>query len=371
MRVGVPREIAPRETRVALVPETVARLIKAGVEVSVESGAGDAASFRDDAYTAAGATIAPDAQTLYGSADVVLKVREPLPEECDLLRPGTLLVALLGRDPESPIAQRLAARGVTAYAMERIPRTSRAQSMDALSSMATVAGYRAVLHAATALGKFFPLLMTAAGTIAPSRVLVLGAGVAGLQAIAASRRLGAVVEAFDVRPAVKEEVESLGATFLAPDLVQSSAVADGGYAKALSDEQHAREVEVIRGRLDKVDAVITTAQIPGKSAPRLITEDMVRGMRPGSVIVDCAAESGGNCELTVAGERVEKHGVIILGPVNLPAELPVHASQMYSRNIAALLVHLVKDGRLALDADDEITRETCLVRPVAAGRTAQ
>ena len=366
MRIAVPRESATGESRVALVPDTVSRLAKSGLDVQVESGAGIAAGFTDDAYREAGATLATGAPALLGGADVTLKVRAPLPtaagHEADLLREGSALISFLGRDRESEVARRLSARGIRAFSMDMIPRISRAQKMDALSSMSTVAGYKAALLAAGSLGKFFPLLMTAAGTIAPARVFVIGAGVAGLQAIATSRRLGAVVEAFDVRPAVREEVQSLGATFVAPDLVAEAAVDKGGYAKALPQEQQARVHALLEERVKMNDVVITTAMIPGKPAPRLISAEMVRTMRPGSVIVDLAAETGGNCELTRPGETTVQHGVTIVGPIELAAALPTHASQMYSRNISALLLHLVKDGKLEPDFEDEITRETCLTR---------
>jgi len=378
MRIAVPREIAPGENRVALVPDTVARIVKGGLEVQVETGAGIAAGFTDDGYREAGATLVPGAAALLGAADMTLKVQAPMQtpggHEADLLKPGSALISFLGRDKESDVARRLAARGILSFSMEMVPRISRAQKMDALSSMSTVAGYKAALLAAGSLGKFFPLLMTAAGTIAPARVFVIGAGVAGLQAIATSRRLGAVVEAFDVRPAVREEVQSLGANFVAPDLVAEAAVDKGGYAKALSEEQHAREQKLLGDRVKMNDVVITTALIPGRRAPLLITADMVRTMRPGSVIVDLAAEAGGNCELTRPGEKVVAHDVTIIGFLNLPATLPTHASQMYSRNISALLLHLVKDAKLAPDFEDEITRESCYTRggvpsEVAAARS--
>jgi NAD(P) transhydrogenase subunit alpha len=374
MRIAVPREIAPGESRVALVPDTVARLVKGGIEAQVETGAGLAAGFADEGYREAGATIAPGAAALLGAADVTLKVRPPMAaaggHEVDLLREGSTLISFLGRDKESDLARRLAARGIRSFSMEMVPRISRAQKMDALSSMSTVAGYKAVLLAAGSIGKFFPLLMTAAGTIAPARVFVIGAGVAGLQAIATSRRLGAVVEAFDVRPAVREEVQSLGATFVAAELVAESAVDKGGYAKALSEEQHAREQQLLAERVKLNDVVITTAMIPGRPAPRLISADMVRAMRPGSVIVDLAAETGGNCELTRPGEKIVAHDVTIIGPLELAASLPTHASQMYSRNISALLLHLVKDAKLAPDFEDEITRESCFTRGSASPEMA-
>ncbi|HKQ57065.1 MAG TPA: Re/Si-specific NAD(P)(+) transhydrogenase subunit alpha [Candidatus Eisenbacteria bacterium] len=372
MRIAVPREIVPGETRVALVPETVGRLVKAGLEVAIEAGAGDASMAADDTYRAAGATIAPGAREVYSGADAVLKVREPVAHpalgahEADLMPPGAVLISFLGRDAQSEAARKLAARGVTAFSMEMIPRISRAQKMDALSSMSTVAGYKAVLLGATTLGKFFPLLMTAAGTIAPARVFVLGAGVSGLQAIATARRLGAVVEAFDVRPAVRDEVQSLGATFVGHELLDAEAVAAGGYAKEMTPEQQAKQRELVAERLKQSDVVVSTAMVPGRKAPILIPDATVRGMRAGSVIVDLAAEMGGNCELTEPGREVVKHGITILGPLNIAATVPVHASQMYSRNIAALLTHLVKDKALHLDWDDEITRDTCLVRAGAA-----
>ena len=376
MRIAVPRETVPGETRVALIPETVARLVKSGLELSVEAGAGERAMFVDEAYRQAGATLVADTRELYAQADVVLKVREPAAHptlgvhEAELIRQGAVLISFLGRDAGSEAARKLEARGVTAFSMEMIPRISRAQKMDALSSMSTVAGYKAVLLGAAALGKFFPLLMTAAGTIAPARVFVLGAGVAGLQAIATARRLGAVVEAFDVRPAVRDEVQSLGATFVGHELLDAAAVAAGGYAKEMTPEQQAKQRQLVADRLKQSDVVISTAMVPGRKAPILIPEATVREMRPGSVIVDLAAEMGGNCELTSPGADVVRHGVTILGPVNLATTVPVHASQMYSRNIAALLVQLVKDGALHLDFDDEITRDTCLVRGAAAGAAA-
>lgn len=362
MRLTVPREITAGEQRVAVVPETAAKLAKLGFTVAVEAGAGRGASFPDEAYAAAGAGIAPDARAAYAGADLVLKVQAPSPEETLLIPEGARLIGFLGRDPESEVARRLAARRVTAFAFERLPRTSRAQKMDALSSMSTVAGYRAMLIAANASGRFFPLLMTAAGTIPPARVFVLGAGVAGLQAIATARRLGAVVEAFDVRPAVREEVQSLGATFVGLELAAEDAVAAGGYARELSESHQARERELVGERIRACDVVVTTAMVPGGRAPRLITRAMVEAMKPGAVIVDLAADGGGNVELTRPGEAVTHHGVLIHGPLNLAASLPVHASQMLARNALALVQHLVKDGAWHLDFADDIVRETCLTR---------
>jgi H+-translocating NAD(P) transhydrogenase subunit alpha len=365
LMIGVPRESTPGETRVALVPQSLAALIKAGLAVQIEAGAGVSASFPDDAYRAAGATIVTDTRTVFGS-DIVLKVREPrrredlATHEAELMRAGAVLITFLNAARDGEAADMLAARRVTTFAMERIPRISRAQNMDALSSMSTVAGYKAALLAAEALPRFFPLLMTAAGTIAPARVFVLGAGVAGLQAIATARRLGAVVEAFDVRPAVRDEVKSLGATFVAAELASDANVGSGGYAKALSDEQEKRMRDVIAASVQNADVVIATANVPGRRAPVMVTSDMVQKMKPGSVIVDLAAESGGNCQLTEPGADVVRHGVTIRGPINLAATLPVHASQMYARNVSALLLHLVKNGELNLDFNDEITRGTCL-----------
>jgi H+-translocating NAD(P) transhydrogenase subunit alpha len=365
LKIGVPRESTPGETRVALVPQALAPLIKAGLAIQVEAGAGVAASFPDEAYRAAGATIVTDTRTVFGS-DIVLKVREPrrredpAAHEAELMQGGAVLICFLNTAKDGDVADMLAARRVTTFAMERIPRISRAQNMDALSSMSTVAGYKAALLAAEALPRFFPLLMTAAGTIAPARVFVLGAGVAGLQAIATARRLGAVVEAFDVRPAVRDEVKSLGATFVAAEMASDANVGAGGYAKALTDEQERRMREVIATSVQNADVVIATANVPGRRAPVMVTSDMVQKMKPGSVIVDLAAESGGNCQLTEPGADIVRHGVTIRGPINLAASLPVHASQMYARNVCALLLHLIKAGELKLDFDDEITRGTCL-----------
>jgi NAD(P) transhydrogenase subunit alpha len=359
LKAGVLKETAANERRVALVPETVGRLVKAGVGVLVERRAGNAAFHSDDAYAAAGGTILAERAALCAQADVVLAVQPPAPADVGLFREGGMLVATFQPGAETALVQQLAARRITAFSLVLLPRITRAQPMDVLSSQATVAGYKAVLLAASAIGRFLPMLVTAAGTLPPARVLVLGAGVAGLQAIATARRLGAVVSAFDVRPAVKEQVQSLGATFLEMAIAEQAETA-GGYAKELSEETHRRELEFIAGHVKNADIVITTALIPGKPAPILVTADAVRGMKPGSVIVDLAAEAGGNCELTEAGtERVE-HGVALLGPVNLPSTLPHHASQMYSRNISSFLLHLVKDGAVQLDFEDDIIRNTCV-----------
>jgi proton-translocating NAD(P)+ transhydrogenase subunit alpha len=355
MRVGVPRERAAGERRVALVPELAGRLVASGFEVLIERGAGEAASFPDAAYEEAGARVLDD---VYGEAEAVAKVQSPSEEEVARLRGGQVLVGFLQplTDPEG--IERLAARGVTAFAMESIPRITRAQPMDALSSQATVSGYKAALIAADRLPKFFPMLMTAAGTVAPAKVLVLGAGVAGLQAVATARRLGAVVTGFDVRPVVREQIESLGANWL--DLGVVGEETEGGYAQELSEEQQRRQQEELEARLPEFDVVITTALIPGRAAPRLIPASAVAAMKPGSVIVDLAAEAGGNCELTEPGEEVVREGVTIIGPTNLPSSMPFHASQLYARNVSALLQHLAPEGELKLDFEDEITAGACV-----------
>ncbi len=360
MRVAVPRETAPGERRVALVPESVQRLATDGFEVVVERGAGEAASFADASYEEAGARVADGAALLDG-AGCVVRVAPPSPEEAERLSAGTVLVGFLAPLTDPAGVERLRARGVVAFAMEAIPRITRAQSMDALSSQATVAGYKAALLAADRSPKMFPLLMTAAGTVAPARVLVLGAGVAGLQAIATARRLGAVVSAFDVRPAVKEQVESLGATFL--DLGVRGEETEGGYAKELTPEQQAAQQRALEERIPDFDVVVTTALVPGRPAPRLIPAAAVRAMRPGSVIVDLAAEAGGNCELTRPGEETAESGVTVVGLTNLPSLLASDASRLYSRNVTTLLQHLAPKGELALDFSDEITAGACVTRP--------
>src|SRR5436190_5164698 len=340
MKVGVPKETASGERRVALVPELVAKLD--GIEVVVEQRAGEAASFTDEAFTQAGAAIGDP-----WAADLVAKVRKPSDDEVNRLRDGQILIGFLQPLTDQERIERLASRGVTAFAMESIPRITRAQSMDALSSQATVSGYKAVVLAADRLPRFLPMLVTAAGTVVPAKVLVIGAGVAGLQAIATARRLGAVVSGFDVRPVVKEQVESLGASFL--DLGIRGEETAGGYATELTPEQHAQQQAELEKRLPDFDVVITTAAIPGRPAPKLIPATAVRAMRPGSVIVDLAAETGGNCELTKPGEEVDEGGVTIVGFTNLPSAMPTHASQLYARNIAALLTHLAPAGELTLD----------------------
>ncbi len=360
--VGVPKETLPGERRVALTPDVVRRLTRSGFHVIIERGAGVSASFLDGALEEVGAEIVPDAKTVYDRARVVLKVARPSDEEIAMLRPGTIVIAFLQPLVSPELVVSLSKRQVTAMSMDAIPRITRAQSMDALSSMSTIAGYKAVLLAANEIQKFFPLLMTAAGTIPPAKVLILGAGVAGLQAIATARRLGAVVEAFDTRPVVKEQVQSLGASFVELDVGHEEAEDAGGYAKELTEDHIRREIELIKDHAAKSDVVITTALIPGRPAPLLLPEDTVKGMRPGSVIVDLAAEMGGNCELTVAGEVVVRHDVIIMGLLNLPSTMATHASQMYAKNISTLLEHLAPKGQLNVDMEDAITRGVVVCR---------
>ena len=368
MKLGIPRETCTGERRVAMVPSTAAKLIKGGWDVLVESGAGDSAGFRDDAYTSAGARVVAERAAVFADADVIAQVRaagaNPDAGQADIerLREGQYVIGMC--DPLSapqPLAA-VAARGASCFALELLPRITRAQSMDVLSSMATVAGYKAVLLAANALPRMFPMLMTAAGTITPARVFIVGAGVAGLQAIATAKRLGAVVRAYDVRPAVREQVESLGGKFVQFELETSSAEAAGGYAREMDEEFYRRQRELMGKVVGESDVVITTAAVPGKAAPVLVTADMVRRMAPGSVIVDLAAERGGNCELTRADETVMENGVTIIGATNLPSMIPYHASEMYSRNVAAFLKLLVKDRRLFLNVDDEIVRDTMVTR---------
>jgi H+-translocating NAD(P) transhydrogenase subunit alpha len=350
MRVGIARETAPGERRVALVPETVGKLVAAGFEIVVEPGAGAAASFPDQAYVDAGATTGSPWE-----AETIVAVRRPDPA---LLRDGQLLIAYLEPLSDREGVEALAARGVTAFAMESIPRTTRAQAMDALSSQATVGGYRAALLAAEHLPRFFPMLMTAAGTVTPAKVLVIGAGVAGLQAIATARRLGAVVTGFDVRPATQEQIKSLGANWL--ELGVGGAEAEGGYARELTADEMQAQQRALEERIGEFDVVITTAAVPGRAAPKIIPASAVAAMRPGSVIVDLAAETGGNCELTQPGEVVEREGVTLVGLTNLPSTMPYHASMLYSRNVQALLVHLAPGGELSLDWNDEITAGACV-----------
>jgi NAD(P) transhydrogenase subunit alpha len=357
MKVAVPKETRPGERRVALVALGVQTLLKAGLSVTVEAGAGEASGVSDDEYRAAGATVASSSDEALSDAGIVLRVNPPSlsdPDEIAAIAPGAILVSFLSPLSNLDLIRRLADAKVTSISMELVPRITRAQSMDALSSQATVAGYKAVLLAADHLPKFLPMFTTAAGTIRPGKALILGAGVAGLQAIATARRLGAIVEAFDVRPAVKEQVESLGATFLEAE-EEVTAEGEGGYAKELSEDQHKQELELIAGSISGADLVITTAQIPGREAPLLINEEMVKSMRPGSVIVDLAAESGGNCALTKSGETVVAHGVQIFGPTNLPGDIPVHASQMYSKNITTLIAEFVgEEAAVTLDFENDV-----------------
>ncbi len=358
MKVATPRETADAERRVALVPDTATKLVAAGLQVSLQAGAGEAAYLTDAMYEKAGVAIVADAASLLRDADAVLKVQPPNLAEVHLLQKGAVLISFLQPATQGDIVRALAVQGVTAFSLELVPRISRAQSMDALSSQASAAGYKAVLMAAERLGKFFPMMMTAAGTVAPARVLVMGAGVAGLQAIATARRLGAVVSAYDVRPAVKEEVKSLGATFV--ELPLESQEGEGGYAREQSEEFLRKQRELIGEHVVKSDVVITTAAIPGRRAPLLVTGEMVKGMKPGSVVVDLAAESGGNVELTKPGQEIDVDGVLIMGTRNVPSTMPLHASQLYARNVANLLLHLVKDGAINLDFQDEITKGACV-----------
>ena len=364
MRIAVAKEIEANERRVALIPDVVSKLVKQGFEVWIESGAGEKALFNDSDYEAAGAKIISDTASLWREADILLKVSPPKQKEdgsaeIDLLKEGSVYIGFLNPLANPSLAEQLAQRKVTAFSMEMIPRTTRAQSMDALSSQASIAGYKSVLIAAEALPKYFPMLTTAAGTIAPAKVFVMGAGVAGLQAIATARRLGAMVEAFDIRPAVKEEVQSLGAKFVEVKLDEETATA-GGYAKEISEESKKRTQEAVTERVRNADVVITTAQVPGRKAPRLVTEEMIAQMKPGAVIVDLAADQGGNAAYTEPGGNVVKNGVTIIGPVNLPSSVPVHASQLYSKNLVSLMNLLVKDNALNLDFEDDIVDAACV-----------
>jgi len=357
----VPKEIAQGERRVALVPEVAKKLVDVGFEVLIESGAGDEAGLTDSAYTENGAQIAGSAADVYSQSDAIAKVHAPEGGELDMLKPGSVLIGFLSPLNSPDLVRRLAEGKVTSFAMEVIPRTTRAQAMDALSSQAVVGGYRAALAGAKELGKFFPMLITAAGTAKPSRVLVLGAGVAGLQAIATSKRLGAMVEAYDVRPAVKEEVESLGAKFVQIEVKQDSEGGGSGqYAKELSEEDQRRQRELLADRVAAADCVITTAAVPGRPAPKLITSEMVSRMRPGSVLVDMAAETGGNCELTSPGEVVVREGVTIDGTLNLASQMPFHASLLYANNVANLLKLLAPEGNLNLNFEDDIIAGACI-----------
>ena len=366
LKVGVPKENFPDERRVAAIPDLVPMLIKAGMQFHVESGAGVEAGFDDAAYKAKGATIVMTRREIFETCDVVLQVRgysaNPVAgkEDLDNIRKGQVLVGHYDPLSNPALVAEMASLQATVFAIELLPRITRAQSMDALSSMATIAGYKAVLMAADTLPLMFPMLMTAAGTIAAAHVFVVGAGVAGLQAIATAKRLGAVVRAYDVRPAVKEQVESLGAKFVEMELAAGDSEDKGGYAKEMDEEFYRRQREMMLGVVAESNVVITTAAIPGKKAPILITEEMVKAMPLGSVLVDLAAERGGNCELTESGRTVQKHGVTIMGPTNLPSTIPAHASQMYCKNLLSFMRHLLKDGKVTLDLEDEITRDTLL-----------
>jgi NAD(P) transhydrogenase subunit alpha len=359
MLIGVPTETAYGERRVALVPEVVKKLAARGIEVIVQSGAGDAAIIPDALYAAAGAKVSGDPAAVWG-APLVVKVSPPTDEEVAKLAPGAVLIAFLNPLGSPQATRALAAAGVTAFAMEAIPRISRAQGMDALSSQSNVAGYRATLLGAEHIGRFFPMLMTAAGTIPPAKVLVLGAGVAGLQALATARRLGAQTTGYDVRPEVAEQVSSLGAKWLDLGI---EAAGEGGYARALTPEEQAAQQQALTDAIKGFDVVITTALVPGRPAPKLVTAEAVEGMKPGSVIVDLAGETGGNCELTTPGQVTVEHDVTIVSPLNLAAEMPEHASQLYARNVQALLELFIDEhGELALDFDDEIVAGSCIVR---------
>ena len=355
VNVSVPKETASGERRVALVPEVVERLARGDIDVVLEAGAGESASHPDSAYEGAGAKLGDGF-----AGPVVAKVAPPSAEEIGQLQRGSVLIGFLAPLTAHETVRALADAGVTSFAMEAIPRITRAQSMDALSSQATVAGYRAALTCAQELPRFFPMLTTAAGTVRPAKVLVLGAGVAGLQAIATSRRLGAIVSAFDVRSAVKEQIESLGARFLELDMGLEDAEDAGGYARQLTDEEQAKQRDLLAVEIGKMDAVICTAAVPGRRAPLLVTEAAVKNMKPGSVIVDLAAETGGNCELTSPGETVVREDVTIVGAINIPSTMPDHASSLYARNVGALLGLMVKEGELSLDFEDEIIKGACI-----------
>jgi H+-translocating NAD(P) transhydrogenase subunit alpha len=358
--VGVPKETAALERRVSVVPETVSKF-GAGVSVVVEKDAGESAGFTDADYTSAGATIASDQKSLYAQADIVLKVTPMTPDEASLVKEGAVTISFLSPLANLETVKRLASRKATVFAMELIPRISRAQPMDALSSQANVAGYKAVLLAADTVPKVFPLMMTAAGTISPARVFILGAGVAGLQAIATAKRLGAVVEAYDVRPVVKEQVMSLGAKFAEMPVEAKDAQDAGGYAKAMGEEFTKKQQEFLAGRSKLMDVVITTALIPNQRAPILITEDAVKGMRPGSVVVDLAAEAKGNCAITEPGKTVVKYGVTIHGPLNLPSTMAPESSKLYSKNISSLLLIMLKEGKLTIDPKDDVVKGSMVV----------
>ncbi len=357
MKIGIPKEIYQGETRVALIPQSVKKIIAKGCEVLVESGAGEKSFFSDKDYEECGAKIIKDPASLFSSSDLIIKIRKPENNEINLMKEGAGLVSLLYPITNSDTVKRLTSKKISSFSLDSIPRITRAQSMDVLSSMATVAGYKAVLIAANLLPKFFPMLMTAAGTVPPAKVFIIGAGVAGLQTIATARRLGAVVEAFDTRPIVKEQTESLGAKFIQVDLSGEQTEGSGGYAKEVSKELQTKINELLGKHVKKSDVIITTALIPGKKAPILITEAMVKEMQTGSVIIDLASEQGGNCEVTEPEKQVVKHGVTICGFTNLPALMPYHASQMFSKNMENVINHLInKEGQMNLDLSDEINK---------------
>ena len=362
MKIAVPKEIQENETRVALTPQSVKKLTAKGIEVLLEKGAGDLSLFSDSEYEANGAKIINDAKTLYSLCDLIIKVRKPEfnnkdnVHEINLMKEGTTLVSFLQPASNIDTIKLLSVKKISAFSLESLPRITRAQSMDVLSSMSTISGYKAIIIAAGFLPKFFPMLMTAAGTVPPAKVFIIGAGVAGLQAIATAKRLGAVVEAFDTRAAVKEQVESLGARFVELDLKGEQTEGEGGYAKQISKDLHERELELIGTHVKKSDVVITTAQVPGKRAPILITEKMVKSMQKGSVIVDLAADQGGNCELTVLGKEIVISGITICGYLNLPSLMPTHASQMFSKNMESIIAHIIKNNQIVFDLNDEINK---------------
>ena len=358
--IGVPKETADLEKRVALIPDTVSRLTEKELDVWIETDAGQNSNFPDDRYREAGAKIVEDSGELFSQSDIILSINPPDDAKIAQMKRGGVLICFLWALQNPELVEKLKTKGVTALGLDAVPRISRAQNMDALSSMSSIAGYKSILIAANELDRYLPMMMTAAGTIAPAKVLVLGAGVAGLQAIATAKRLGAAVEAFDIRPAVKEQVESLGAKFVEVPLEEEETETEGGYAKEISRDSQERQREIIHEHAKKSDIVVTTALIPGKPAPLLITKEMVYDMHPGAVIVDLAAEQGGNCELTEPGETVTKDGVIIAGPLDLPSRMAHHASQMYSKNMLALLKHLLEEGELNFDFEDEITLNTTI-----------
>jgi NAD(P) transhydrogenase subunit alpha len=360
MIIAVPKEVDPGENRVALVPSAVSKLLKKRFKVWVESGAGEKSFFYDYQYVEMGAQIISDVKKIWGESDIILKIRPPRQKEIETLRSGSTIIGFIDPFVNLKLVKLLASRNINTFSMDMIPRISRAQNMDALTSQANLAGYKSVIIAADSIGKLFPMMITAAGTTVPIKVLVIGAGVAGLQAIATAKRLGAVVEAFDVRPEVKEEVESVGAKFLEITIVKENSDEEG-YIKEVSEETKIREQEILAQYIEMYDVIITTASVYGKKAPVLITKDMVKKMKPGSVIVDLAAERGGNCELTIAGKEVVYNGVKIIGAINLPSSMQVHASEMYSNNISSFLQYIVRDGKLRIDFADEIINRSCIV----------